>query len=292
MQDNCNLVLHSLKRSLSVDRDKITIPNVHGKALIFPGNPPQRNSDRGEVQELIEVGFDPSYIRCLEEKEDIADNLSDYYIDDVFILFEKAIDFLNKTRSTFSYVHLDFCQHLKENEIETIDSLQGKMDSISRIRTSVSTNRGKSKQIDKEHIIRTKIMIPFVEMCFDSFNLDWDLIRSKLNESNRSSHIIGFIYLINHYFDMSLEDMINWIDTCKSNQESKLPPHNGQFNLSNLTQFTYHQNGTTMETIWVDLNPYNYSSISSDDLIYLDLYKYFYSLVSPIKVFAFLPKKG
>lgn len=251
--DWSNPYTRETKRKISI-YEKATLPIKEGRALIMPGEPP-RKDQRGEAEELIMLGWDPLRIIGVEEEEHRAVELYDHYYDRMQIHLEEIGLFLRKAYSHFSYIHFDFCGHLKHNQITAIESAMNHTASHTRIRVSTLASRRSDAQIEDENVIRRKVLKVLCEQLGkrDPGNEDrWELYWQELQHSTDTTQVIFSILLLNYIFGMQL-----WSFSDLSLDRPFLPEPKGMYQITNVQRFVYSEmgNSNSMFTIWVDLAP-------------------------------------
>ena len=277
--------LRGTKRALSV-YEKSSLLTTAGRALIFPGEPPQREGEVGEIEELRNAGYDPHYIFGVEADKHRVVTLHEYYYDNAHIHFDTAEDFLLQSRGGFSYIHLDFDTQFNADEANTVQAMMNRVAPLARIRiSSLLTRRGKT-QIEYENTLRRATL---QMLCHEAAKLDetspdrWERYWAMLRESNDSTQLHATLMVLNFFFDINCW---SWSDSCQV--EPFLPKVKGSHRVTNLQRFTYSEVGGhhVMFTTWCDLVPHHPASIPATiDWTLNELANFFESIVTPISQF-------
>lgn len=261
--------LRGVKRQISAF-EKRSVPTTLGRAVVMPGEPPARETEIGEVEELRQAGFDPMYIFGVEREQALAVELYKYYYDTCHIHWEEVGEFLLSAQLPFSYIHLDFTSQLKQDELEAIQSWMGKVDRIARLRVSVVSTRRQDHQIEYEQMLRrTTIgnLCHQASVCEDGpgegrFAKIWDSVAS----STDTTQILTAVMLLNFLFGINA---MTYGDLCVVGQEdgkNTLPRVRGTHRLTNITRFMYSEptGHHQMFTLWCDLVPLQLATVPDE----------------------------
>lgn len=250
-------LLYPVKRKLSI-YEKENVPTTKGRAFVMPGLPGTSSRDRTEVEELITRGYYGSDIIAIEKENTIALALYEHYHDDIQVHRGSAREHLQNTRNKFSYVHLDFCTELKEEETNTIFSTIGKLDAISRLRVTVcdtrraGSNRG-AGGYGKE--VRLNVLLPFLEHCqtLDEQHRDrWNDIVENVVRSEDPIQLIGMVFLFAHFFGITFDD---FYADCISARQNLFPSISPFMVIKNWSAWAYKEptGSYNMASTWIDL---------------------------------------
>lgn len=253
-------------------------------ALILPAHPPQEPGHKGEVEELVDAGFAIRNIICVERDEAIADELYRFYYDQLQVHYEELDDFLDKCVSKFSYVHLDFCAQLNENQLRTIQSLRSKLSPVAHVRISTAITRRSANDIAFENSIRHKVLLPMLDaIAAIESSPRWDRIRDAFTDSKDSTHITGIALLFDHFFG---QDLWSYADLATLDTPF-IPKVTGRSLLTNVSRFSYREplGHTSMYSLWMDTAPLVVETIPSEEWLINYLHMYFESLAHPIYIF-------
>lgn len=242
-----------VKRSLS-RYEKTSLVNAYDRALILPGEP------NTEVEELINSGFDPMYIVCVEREQDIADALYEYYWDQCHVHWEEIGKFMARSKSygQYGYVHLDYCGHLKQDEIEGIQHWRRLMAPVSRVRVSIFRGMRMRDQFDLEEMLQEQLLVRLCEAISkdDKNNYErWALLADSFREAtDDTTRVVGALMLFNFFF--GIDNVWKWTDRCALEGVS-VPEISGTHIIQNITRFKYNEEGAPnhMFTVWADLAP-------------------------------------
>lgn len=278
--------LRGIKRELSL-YEKATLPTRQGRALLLPGEPPRREGEASEVEDLIRSGYNPHFIYGVEQDQDLAVDLYDYYYDEIHIHLEEAGEFLRRSRGGFSYIHLDFCVPFNQDSFDTIQSWLGRVTPIARVRVSSYGSRRAAPQLEYEMMIRRTILQRLIDECAQlDDNADrWKRYWAALEESDDSTQIHLGIMFLNFFFGT---DSWRWADSCLI--ESHLPQVKGAHRLANIRRFSYSEPGghnSIMFTSWVDLVPHRIDTMPGDKNAWLlnEIANFFAAITTPLPRF-------
>lgn len=245
--------LRMIKRQLSVF-EKSSVPNTNGRAIILPSEP------NTEVEELIGVGFDPMRIFCIEHEQDKADKLYAHYWDDCHVHWEDVGTWMQRARGEgrYSYVHLDFCGHLKHEEIAAIQQCKRLMAPVSRVRVSVFRGMRLKHQFDLENMVRDQVLLRICEMCGaadEIFPDRWQLFYDQIRENYDDTTQIVIATLLMTFF-FGLDSIWDYTDRCNL-EGPYLPEVHGNHTLVNIQRFVYHEIAAPnhMFSVWADVAP-------------------------------------
>lgn len=255
--------LHYNKRRLSVaEKSSLTrfLP-VMGKALVLPGEP------NTEIEELVEVGFNPAMIYGVEGDPDIAESLHLYYRDRTPIYYDEVGYWLSQSTSTFSYMHLDYCGQITRERLTSMQRAMGHLDPVARLRVSVFGSRRTqgTKTFESQVLDATLInMLDFIR----GHETGWamsiaDSLQSTFADYQYEdpSALIATILFVNHVMGMSWEQLCDQLDD-KSNA---LPSHRGAHQINGITRYRYTTDNNVMYTTWVDFTPIPQPQISGTE---------------------------
>lgn len=242
--------LHHLKRELSrLEKRRLRPAVVNGKAVVMPGCP------NTEVEELLSHGFDPRNIFAIESEQSIADALYDHYWDQINVHWEEIGAWLQRARNSYSYIHLDYCGHLKDRELEGIEYAYAKLAPQSHFRISTLISRRGTTQVQREIMITERILGPLVEVLSETHpSYEWNDWYQSLRPNLADSTIaIAAIVIMNAFFG------INWYeytDTC-AQRGAFVPNFEGAHRIVDIARFQYSENGNgqVMNTVWFSLDP-------------------------------------
>lgn len=286
--DFTNPVLNSIKRNLSI-WEKNSVPSISGRQLIMPGAISETEDHESEVEEMIDRGFNPLGIVCVERDADIAEQFYSTYIDGPPIHIGDVGWFLSTSRCKYSYIHLDFCTQLKEeSEMQCIAFTKDSLDTVARLRVTVSNQRLNRVHQDKLLRIRNEVMIGFIHSASEK-DLDnpkrWLHLINEIRSNTEPTQIIAFIYLITHFFGV---DYMTYDNICKMDK-AYFPEVQGNHIISSLQRWKYTNRNTNMETIWADFFTFDNSLIANNLTWVLNhVYGYFLEMIS--EQFTFNPE--
>lgn len=240
--------LHFAKRNLSV-REKQTIPETSGKALVLPG------AINTEIEELVEVGFDPCLIYGIEVDPLVAEILYDHYYDQSPIHLEEVGDFLSRATSKFCYIHLDYCGQITESTIDSMEKAMGSLDPIARLRVSVFGSRRTktTKRFESEIIDATLLNI------LDHIGGAEDLrehLASGLKEPDPAC-VVAMVAFVNHVIGLSWHGLCDQLTT-----NDDLLIARGTHQVSDVRRYRYTSDSNVMYTMWIDFIPAPCEAIS------------------------------
>lgn len=272
--------LHRLKRALSILEKQRMNPEVaYGKAVVMPGCP------NTEIEELLLQGFNPRDIFAIESEQAFADNLYDHYWDQINVHWEEIGVWLERARNNYSYMHLDYCGHLKERELRGIEQAYARLNLTSHLRISTLLSRRSSAQINRERMIVNRVFGPIVQELTNSYpNYEWTSWYQSIQENFKDTTLaIAAVVIINAVFGLN---WYTYTDTCVE-RGSFLPQFNGRHIITDITRFSYSEdyNGQLMSTIWFDFQP-TLEGPSKDYLSVEGLAKSLYTLSQPTTLYA------
>lgn len=248
--------LHSVKRSLSVyEKSSITPQIASGSAIVMPAVP------KTEIEELLAFGFNPRFIHAIEADQELADRLHGYYWDEVSVYLEEISVWLQRSKSTnFSYCHLDFCGHLKDQEKTAIVYALKRLDAQSRLRVSLLVSRKQEDQHDHEAYITFSTLGNIFSACIEMSEIyapdltaDFNLYKQQILEYARNTfdptYALTGIVLVNRCFGIDWKEYADQCATAKP-----YIPEKFQSIFTNIQRFEYREEGgyQTMSTAWFD----------------------------------------
>lgn len=246
--------VHHLKRELS-RFEKSSMANTRlatGQALIMPAMPGT------EVEELLAVGFHPRFIHAIEEQQTLADNLYEHYWDEITVHWEEVSNFLRrcKSREGFSYIHLDYCGHLRKEQVQGINYAMDRLADNARCRVSVMLSRRGEEQQDYELMVGERILRNLVEAASQMTGAahPWiDLLERVLVQMQDSTVPVAAIMFLHAVFGLQAYE---YTDQCVR-EGAFLPRPLGRHRIINLHRMYYKEvtNANVMGTIWITVGP-------------------------------------
>lgn len=241
---------HGNKRALS-SYEKSSLRPVHtvGQALIMPSVPGT------EIEELIAIGFSPRNLHCVEETEELADTLYTHYWEQVSVHLIEFSDFLVRATTPFTYIHADYCGHLRREQIAGIEEAVTHLDHYARLRISIMSSRRGEDQLNDERIIAERILVNLARACAerdDAGAQRWHSLIAEFDFTDPTI-VVAAIMIINVLFDMRTH---TYCDLCVLNGPS-LPNPTEKFRIIGLHRYHYNEppNGNVMGSVWVDVAP-------------------------------------
>jgi len=254
MHDFSHTRLRETKRKLST-YEKQTLPDTSGRVLILPG------STKGEVEELVEAGFDPTRIYGLEKDPSVYAELFDFYRDNVHIVQEDVFSWMRKTKApnTYSYIHLDMCGHLLPRDFFYYQDWINLPADTARVRVSLFRGRRLHAQLDWEQRLYDELLLQWCRLGHERDENDpgrWEEHFNRFQEDmGDSTRVVVGLMIMNFFF--GLPDYRSFMEPCYEQDEWYVPHVLGNHTITNIKRFTYHEVGSPnhMFTVWADLVP-------------------------------------
>jgi len=249
-----NTRLRETKRQLSA-HEKTALPTTSGRALLLPG------SIKGEVEELIDAGYDPAHIFGVEKEPGIYSELFDFYRDTVHIVNEDVFTWMrnSKARGTYSYIHLDMCGHLAQRDFYYYQHWSKLPAENARVRVSLFRGRRSAAQFDWESRLYDELLLQWCRIGHERDVNDparWEAYYNHFQEHiNDSTRIMVGLMIMNFFF--GIEDYRTFLQTCSEQGEWYIPHVLGDHDITNIKRYTYNEAGSPnyMFTVWADLVP-------------------------------------
>lgn len=246
--------VHHIKRQLSVlEKDSLrTNPRITtGKACILPAVPGT------EVNELIAIGFDPERIYCVEENQELADALYEHYWDRVPVHWEEIAKYLQRAHNKYTYIHLDYCGHLRDQQVEGIERATEKLAEHGRLRVSVMLSRRPDEQIQEEYLLTQRILTNLVnaaEIEYPNLTQWQQLLKNVLLQAQDPTVSCAAVIFLKAVFGLRV---FEYTDQCLHAGAPFLPVPRGGHRIVSLTRHHYKEviGSNTMATIWVNVAP-------------------------------------
>lgn len=240
--------LYPVKRALS-RYEKSSLSELHRlhRALILPA------SMGTEVEELIEVGFDPRQIIAVERDPELARELFSHYVDDVQVILAELRHVIPHLRGKYSYVHLDFCGMLNDDELFCIESLRRVVASHARLRVTLTRAR---KAFTMEKRERDLLLDSLGQLIYAARSEDiatnqlrWvEVYDTIFNSDFDTTALVGAIFVCNYFFSKSVVDI--------AADNTYLPELGDEFSMvTSFHRFQYIEpnSKSPMSTLYVDI---------------------------------------
>lgn len=273
--------LRPVKRHLSVyEKSSFPVDRRPGKFLILPATPGT------EVEELVGIGADYRDIVAIEKDQAAADGLYEYYFDQLHVHWIDVGSFIERAHSgEYSYVHLDYCGHMKDDEVAAIAATARILAPQSRLRVSLFRNRKTAKQDAFESMIRDSMLIPLIK-CLASADprLGWEELEASFKDSSDTTQLVATICLLSHFFNC---DPWAFADQAATGN-MEVPPVKGNHWIYNIQRWLYHEAGnpSAMETVWLDMMHRPPSMQLSAEAVPGQLYALLWSLIHAVPQYA------
>ena len=235
-----------MKRSLSeFEKSTLDPTQLGGLGLILP-------AEAGtEVEELHQVGMGVDRIRCIERDEAKADLLYEAYFDQLTVHCIAIEDFIPRARrSSYSYVHLDYCGHLDGTNTDTLARCGDIMWPHSRLRATLARNRKSAKQSAHEELIFDTLLVPLATQVSIALGEDPDALLADLETARGDASAAAVTVIL-------IGTVLGWpiweyADRNVTNTASfEISP---RFWPTDIQRFRYADTANwDMETLWVDL---------------------------------------
>lgn len=244
-----NTDLYPIKRALSrFEKSSLHSGHQIHRALVLPGSP------GGEVEELIEVGFDTRQIIAVERDRELANTLFTHYVDDVQVIHAELHDVIRYLRGTYSYVHLDFCGMLNDDEMYCIDQLRNVVASQARLRVTLTRARKAPAMEQRERDLYHDLLGALI---YSARNVDvahhqtrWvDVYERLFDNAFDATALVGAMFVVNYFFGMSVTSFLE-------RDASTFPMPTDQFSMiTAVNRYAYNEprSKTPMSTIYVDV---------------------------------------
>lgn len=245
--------LHRVKRTLSVF-EKATLPTILGRALVMPGEP------ETEIDELVARGYDQGAVHGIEADQTRASQLYDHYFDLSPIHEDEVGWWLSQCKGKFSYIHLDFCGHVKTKELHAIQATAGTLDAVARLRISSYGSRKDDRQKKYEydllhdHLVEILRRLPSLDARNTALATRvGELIRLISDNASDTTLLHGMCVYINQTMGMSLDQLHDYVTTTPG-----IPMQvKGTHAIGRVTKRFYLTRSQVMYTSWYDLYPVN-----------------------------------
>ena len=253
-----NWDLRSYKRALSVF-EKSTLPTNEGRALILPGEPD------GEIEELINVGYDNHRIVGVEQEQSEFYRLNYHYRDQVMLFHDEVGNFMSTkgSPSAYSYVHLDYCGHFNRTSIASLAGWQRILAPVSRVRVSVFRGRRSAEQFAWEEMLFRDVVLSWCELGANADRSDmfrWIEFDAALT-SLRDDTPINLVMMMMLQLTFGIQDVRSFTDELRCNG-SFVPMVEGRHRITNIQRYCYSEPGSPnhMYTMWFDAVPLDISA--------------------------------
>lgn len=248
--------LNEIKRALS-RHEKASLLTTTGRALILPG---VADEYPGEVDELVDAGYDSDRIVLVECNGDIAESLYEHYFDRVGgVHWMDVHEFLARTQSRYSYIHLDYTGHITRKEFCGIQHWRTAVDGTARVRISTLANRKREETCTYEQLQHQALL---AQLCTIAASFDdrfGALVEDFVASPADTTQLMVMMALFNFTFGVSTTA---WTD--EATKEATLPAMAGTHRLATITRYAYADDRRSrMFSVWIDLVPL--SSINDDD---------------------------
>lgn len=273
--------LRPVKRALSnFEKSSFPVPLRPGRFLILPAQP------KTEIEELITIGADYGDIVAIEREQANADQLYEYYFDLLQVHWIEVSAFIERARTNeYSYVHLDYCGHMKDDEVGAIAATARILAPQSRVRVSLLRNRKTAPTERFEAMIRENMLLPLVgALAAADPRLGWEELMASFSDSSDTTQLVAAVCLLSHFFGI---DPWVYADQAASG-DTTVPPVMGQHWIYNVQRWHYHEAGHpgAMETVWLDMMHRPESMQLSAEAIPGQLYSLLWSLTHPVPQYA------
>jgi hypothetical protein len=278
--------LHPVKRALSIfEKSSFPVASRPGKYLLLPAEP------NTEIEELLDIGVDARDVYAIEKEQVLADQLYDHYFDQVTVHWIDALSYLERASlGSYSYIHLDFCGHFKEEEVAAVISSSQALAPHSRLRVSLLRNRKVTATTQFESFLREAMGVPLLEqLARTDERLGWGEVIGNFRTSEDTTQIVAVLVLLAHFFGVNPWEYAD----ANVGASKELPPINGRHWIYNIQHWVYSEPGAhaAMETVWFDMMELPESTSFHPGFVPAQLYQLLNTITTPTPPFTgFLPE--
>ncbi|HJS83766.1 MAG TPA: hypothetical protein VJ742_13135 [Nitrososphaera sp.] len=230
-------------------------------------------------------------IYCIEKDQKLADILYEYYWDETHVHWEEVGTWMQRAKGhgQYTYVHLDYCGHLKRDEIEGMQHWLSLMAPASRIRVSAFRGRRSDSQFALESLLHSTMVQTLAAEAAKKdtvYPLRWDPILESLSEdTGDTTKIIILMAVMNFFF--GIDDVWKYTDAC-AQEGAFLPEVKGKHLLQNIQRFSYNEEGSPnyMYSAWCDLLPMPGEVFRTQEWAVEEMWKVFERIVGEPPVFV------